>query len=403
MYIYIGYSNCRYCMSAKKRLPPALSHQSFAFAVTELLLIVLVIIFSSPSSTTIPSLGAKQLPLYEISTRNHFNLLTGQLQVLSQDSYDKIQNGIGYRGYPLSNIEHLYQKCSTGIDRPSEVAIVVHGYGVTEEGAKERFDRARLSLEHNNYSIPIIGFSWDSNTAPFTGWYPAELIGYNNGPKLGHFIMDFNIHCPNTAIKIIGHSLGGRVILGTLDYLDQNKHNKNVKIKDVHLLGAAVDNQEVSKNSNCGKFTGFPFVFPGIFPTQSIRCSGNAIQDIVQTKGFGGGFYDLFSSQDRILLTDYKSFDFVPALGQVGASTVSQVDRPSNYHQKDVKEQIPALTDADGDKDCDPMMCSSSDHNEVPNVVNGTNHFGYFGFRSPNGSLIDDGVMDVVVHDWINK
>ena len=33
----------------------------------------------------------------------------------------------------------------------------------------------------------------------------------------------------------------------------------------------------------------------------------------------------------------------------------------------------------------------------------GENHFGYFGFRSAvNGTLIDDGAMNVVVSNWRN-
>jgi hypothetical protein len=119
----------------------------------------------------------------------------------------------------------------------------------------------------------------------------------------------------------------------------------------------------------------------------------------VQTNSFGG-FYNLYSSEDRILITQYRSFDFEPALGQVDALTVPETDRPSNYHQQDVKDQIPALTDADGDKNCDPMMCFDTGFAEIPDANNGTNHLGYFGFRNPDGSLRDDGVMDIVVHDW---
>jgi len=44
----------------------------------------------------------------------------------------------------------------------------------------------------------------------------------------------------------------------------------------------------------------------------------------------------MYSSEDRILMIDYRSFDFVPALGEVGALTVPQMDTPSNYNQQDV-------------------------------------------------------------------
>ena len=53
----------------------------------------------------------------------------------------------------------------------------------------------------------------------------------------------------------MAHSLGSRVVLSALDYLSnhQNEFNNNNQtskiIKSVHLMGAAVDNEEISMNS----------------------------------------------------------------------------------------------------------------------------------------------------------
>jgi hypothetical protein len=172
-------------------------------------------------------------------------------------------------------------------------------------------------------------------------------------------------------------------------------------VKDVHLLGAAVDNKEVSKDPSCEKFTGFPSIFPEIFPKKSIPCSGNAIEHVVEKNG-SGGFYNLYSSEDRILNDEYRLFDIKPALGEVGSLEVPAMDRPSNYHEQNVKDQIPPFSDADGLNGCDHLMCFSpirlcfSDN--IPcNLVNGTNHAGYFGFRNPNdGSFKNDGAIDII-------
>ncbi len=48
---------------------------------------------------------------------------------------------------------------------PGELAIYVHGVWADEKQAKEQTDRVSLSLQDSGYNIPLIGFSWDSNTA----------------------------------------------------------------------------------------------------------------------------------------------------------------------------------------------------------------------------------------------
>ena len=57
-------------------------------------------------------------------------------------------------------------------------------------------------------------------------------------------------NCEELKIRLIGHSLGARVVLSSLDYLQNNElwNSKNFKIESVHLLGAAVDNEEISTN-----------------------------------------------------------------------------------------------------------------------------------------------------------
>jgi pimeloyl-ACP methyl ester carboxylesterase len=370
---------------------------------TKLILVFTMVLIPIVSIRISSSLGLPTISMYEISTRGNFNRITGILQHGTEDSYNNITGEVYQGRYNLSNIDDIYQQCATG-NSPKEVVIVVHGWGIGEEEAKERFDRVKMSLEHNNYSLPIIGFSWDSNTPPYFGWYVGELIGHENGPKLGRFIADFGTHCPDTSIRVVGHSMGGRVILSALGYL-ANQHLVN-PLKDVHLLGAAVDNQEVSIDPSCSKSTGFPFFFPQLFPRQSIPCSGIAIESEIRGDTGLGGFYNLFSSEDRILSElYYQGFDRVRALGQVGALDVPWQDEPSNYHEADIKDQIPALDDADGNKECDDIMCyspmdSCSSFDMPCNLVNGTNHAGYFGFRNTDGSFKDDGVMDTVVNDW---
>lgn len=121
------------------------------------------------------------------------------------------------------------------------------------ENALEIFDRADKSLKEENYPFDVVGFSWDSDTISLANaWNIAKLIAKDNGPKLGQAILDIKKNCEQTNIRLIAHSLGARVALSALDYLNKNQdwNNNNFRITTVHLMGAAVDNEEVSKDPN---------------------------------------------------------------------------------------------------------------------------------------------------------
>jgi hypothetical protein len=205
-------------------------------------LIILTLIMQSTKTTlgqtaTIPT----------ISTRNHFSRDTGELH-----------SGQTPTGYLAStNIPGL----QSGTTCPPEIVIYIHGVwvgpGSIFEGSLERpdevFDRAKKSLAANDYTNPIVGFSWDSDTeinADGIGWLIAKLIAKENGPKLAQFIADYKNKCEATEVRLIAHSMGARVALSALEslYKNQDWNNKNFKLKSVHLMGAAVDNEEVAKS-----------------------------------------------------------------------------------------------------------------------------------------------------------
>ena len=63
-----------------------------------------------------------------------------------------------------------------------------------------------MSLNHSNYDIPLIGFSWNSNT----DYQKAKSNAHDNGPQLAKFIIAFKNKCIGTNLHIISHSLGVR-------------------------------------------------------------------------------------------------------------------------------------------------------------------------------------------------
>jgi esterase/lipase superfamily enzyme len=253
---------------------------------------------------------------------------------------------------------------------PSEVAIYIHGFNKDKDDAGEEFNRIQTSLNKNNYSIPLIGFSWESKVL----WPQAKVNAKNSGEELAKFILGFKKEnkCPNTDIRIIAHSLGAAVVDSTLsnldNYLDAKISNNSKIIKTVHLLGAAINNKLIANDTSFGK----------------------AIEHLAEK------FYNLHSSQDDGLEYNKKVENHEP-LGLVGALDVIP---PFNYKDTNVTTTIPSISDADGDGNLEE--CFEDIYKPV--LVKGDNHCGYIGFREPfSNSLVDDGAIDKVVIDWINS
>ncbi len=221
------------------------------------------------TNSVINTTSQQSIPIYMITTRGDLNFPVGE----SEDGYNN--------QYQFGDINQLKSQC------PAEIAMFVHGWGNDKVKAKERLDRVKMSLENNNYSIPLIGLSWDSNKL----WDEAKIIAKENGPKLANLIIDYvdtckHQHNKDTNIRLMSHSIGARVILSTLDNLHTNPtwNNNDYKIASVHLMGAAVDDEEVSKN---------PLDIDGDATIK--RAYGKAIQEEVVR------FYNLYNPQDNVL------------------------------------------------------------------------------------------------------
>jgi pimeloyl-ACP methyl ester carboxylesterase len=343
------------------------------------------------AATTGPSVTTKtttkiKIPIYMITTRNNQN-------------YPQGVQGPGYNNnYQFSDIHQLLQSC-----HPTELAIFVHGWGIDEYKAKERLDRVKLSLEYNKYNISLIGFSWDSNGE----WEPAKSIAKENGPKLAQFILNYMETCKHehqkeVKIRLLGHSLGSRVILSTLQSLHENTKwnngtNNHFKIASVHLMGAAVDDEEVSKN---------PFdITKDTTNSNTVKSAyGEAIQEEVII------FYNLNNPEDNVLqplpfypidlfYQIYPKFDKDLALGQSGYQRSPNIVLPKNYVQINVQDEIKAIPDTDAIEGWDFGLCNLVGFCKVDI---GDNHAGYIGFRNISNTnlLSDDGAINIVVKNW---
>jgi hypothetical protein len=358
------------------------------FMLPYLMLFGITVLISPTESIEIVS-GQTIAATSIVSTRNHFDLDTGELQ-----------SGQTSTGYVASaNIPGL----QAGTDCPSEIAIYIHGIWVgidSLEDPSEIFDRAKKSIAADNYNMEFIGFSWDSDTKisiDGTGWLAAKFIAKENGPKLAQFISDYKNRCQGTDIRLIAHSMGSRVLLSGLDslYRNQEWNNKNFKIASAHVMGAALDNEEIAKSPSY--IISDPSALLDVdewYDAYGIKLGyGTAIEaEVVK-------FYNLFNREYNSLEAPilYKFYEQDDALGLQGSS--SAILPISNYEEIDVEDQIALIEDADGDGKCDlPMSTPFGLICTIEDI--GDNHFGYIGFRDKDGAWVDDGAMNVVIDNW---
>jgi|SRR5918999_559509 pimeloyl-ACP methyl ester carboxylesterase len=355
-------------------------------------IIILLLLFSlgnpNIAAITATTEQTKKISPYMITTREGID-------------YEGIQEPGYNNNYSFLDIDQLTQ-----LSCPEEIVIFVHGWGADENEAKERFDRVKLSLEKNNYTHPLVGFSWDSDQA----WLSAKFVAKDNGPLLAKFIVDTMNKCKQqqlgeVKIRLIAHSLGARVVLSSLDSLNKNQtwNNGNFTIASVHLMAAAVDDEEVSMYPKD--------ILNDLTNWGSPKSDyGRAIQEEVIK------FDNLFSIKDNVLepnLTNpfypfqiYPSFEADRALGQNGYQKVPKYQDlkelkslPGNYDEKDVQNEIAAICDADADGNPDlPFSIGQT-------ITMGDNHGGYIGYRdiADKSRITHDGTINIVVDNWNNK
>lgn len=232
------------------------------------------------------------------------------------------------------------------------------------------------------------------------------ILAKDEGPKLAQFISNYKETCKNNQnvnsdIRLLSHSLGARVILSAIESLhnnpEWNNNSNNFTISSVNLMGAAVDDEEVSINpldilSNSTNSNSVKFAY------------GKAIQDEVIK------FYNMNNPEDNALeplpfypvdlfYEIYPFFEKDSALGQSGYQTVPSITLPGNFNQTNVISEIKAIPNADAIDGVDIGLCNNFGY---CHVTIGDNHLGYMGFRNltDTNKLADDGALNVVIKLW---
>jgi pimeloyl-ACP methyl ester carboxylesterase len=282
---------------------------------------------------------AQEQTIPVISTRGHFQ--NGQLAA-GHSAYDYDLNDTREGGF--------WQ------DIPADIIVVIHGFNNSAEKASVKFRVAELSLRANQFEGAIVGFSWDANTQhdPFavTGYREGRANAVSNGMKLAQFVADCRERLPQAGLHLIGYSMGARVALEALVALDTDEQLQaaDARVDSVHLVGAAVDNEEVELTERYG---------PAIEHRARILVNYYSLEDNAL-----GIFYPL------------KEYDV--ALGE--RDIEHPQDAPRNYRSVKVDDQLIKYNDE---------LQPEDEHR-------GDNHSGCLGNIGPAGELLDDGIMDLV-------
>jgi len=168
-----------------------------------------------------------------ISTRGFYDLYSGRT----------IENE-PYRLYPKRDFEALIDS--------REITIMIHGLRNNASGALTKFVIAKRKLTQLGYKNPIIGYSYDSNTAgaqyitsALHALYTGVTIANKNGRNLARFVTDFKRKSPGTKIRLMGHSLGAHVIQSTIKNLARNTKNSGI-LEAVYFFGGSIPSNALS-------------------------------------------------------------------------------------------------------------------------------------------------------------
>ena len=354
----------------------------------------IVIILLAVLISHIPIAWSQYADLPVISTRDHYDQADG-----TPKSNSTFYDVVDYR--------NKISSCSP------EIVIYVHGAWVGNnslEKPAEVFDRVGLSLNHSGYEYTLIGYSWDSDTQidkDGHGWNIAKLISKHNGKNLANFITNYKNDCPNSEVRILAHSLGSRVVVEAIRNLDGNLqwNHQQQKLLSVDLLGAAIDDEEVSTNPNDRNDDKYQPRADAYDPTiKSIY--GDAIErQVIQ-------FHNWYNPEDDVLEPEpdcisigffcqpiyYPKYEGDLALGSNGSQ--STITRPINYNETNIENEIIFERDSNAENGCDlidpeTLACT------IYRV--GDNHFGYIGFRDTDNrnNLIAYGAIPKVIQSWI--
>lgn len=171
-----------------------------------------------------------------VSTRDHFSI----------NWYGGVELDEGTYNYDYRGDWAKY-------DHGDELLMFVHGWN-NDDDEDEDIDGAytcEQALIEQGYDETGVVYTWDSDKGGGIddGWYEAQEIAQQNGPKLANFLLDWQ-STDGRPVRIVAHSLGAQVVCSAMANLHYWGYS-NV-VEDLVLVGGAADDGECALEGSYG-------------------------------------------------------------------------------------------------------------------------------------------------------
>lgn len=167
------------------------------------------------------------------------------------------------------------------LEDADELVVFVHGWRGLETSTDQAYT-LQEALEANEYDAPVAAASWEADT--FNYWR-AERTTETAGKRLASWLVADRVDLEETTVRLVGHSLGGRVCLEAITALGGEG-----TVETVALVGTAADDDSVCTDGAYayGIETGAEAVDNYHSENDDTVCHGYDVQSLSSGLGCGG-------------------------------------------------------------------------------------------------------------------
>ncbi|WP_227133015.1 lipase family alpha/beta hydrolase [Halorubellus salinus] len=195
-------------------------------------------------------------------------------------------------------------------DDGDELTLFVHGWRTENEddGDINGAYTAEKALQEQGYDPTGAVYTWDADKGGGIddGWYEAQEIAAQNGPKLANFLLDWQAS-DGRPVRLVAHSLGAQVVCSAMKNLRAWEY-PNV-VDSLVLVGGAADNEACAIDGEYG---------PGLeYAAESVL--------------------NCYKTDDTVLEWAYSLGELNTAVGESGVDGTP----PANMTERDVTDVVP--------------------------------------------------------------
>ena len=198
-----------------------------------------------------------------------------------------------------------------GVEDDDEAVVFVHGWLGLDTSTDQAHTLAE-ALDEPGYDEPVVAASWEADTP---NYWRAEATTETAGQRLASWLESDRAALEERTVRLVGHSLGGRVCLEALTALGDD-----ASVETVSLVGTAVDDDSV--------------------------CTDGEYADGIETSA--GAVFNYHSENDDSVCYGYDIQSLASGLGCAGADcggglirgTDNSDSTPENYTDVDMTNEV---------------------------------------------------------------